>query len=116
MKKPYVSQFKEGPKTKIGKWAFWLSLVTIMSGPILGISAAAFVPFIDDKFSDTASIVVGSSIAIVVVLIFIASLTASIIAFVKRERSWTVWLALVLSSLEALFWIFLLLGELLSPH
>lgn len=116
MVKKIISRPKESPATKIGWWAFGLSAVTIMSGPILGISAAVLVPFLSTSVSEKVSIIIGASVAILVILIYLATLVLSIVAFRKGERSWAVLTALTLAGLETIFWIFMIVGEFLFPH
>ena len=86
-----ISVFRDMPKTKGGRWAFGLSFGALLSGPLLGVSAAVFVPFVQDKVGDTAATIFGSTVALLVVSAFIAALFLSIRAYRKGERSWAVW-------------------------
>lgn len=64
MIKSTISKFNQRPKTKIGWWAFWLSVISVLSGPILGISAAVIVPFISENASDSVGAVAGFGLMI----------------------------------------------------
>ncbi len=110
------STLRDMPKTRGGRWAFGLSLGAMLSGPLLGVSAAVLVPFVQNAVGDTASTIFGSAVAVVVVGAFIAALVLSLKAFRSGERSWAVWFALFVSCLIACFWAFMLVGELVSPH
>lgn len=116
MTKLIISTFKETPKTKIGWSAFILSLVAIFSGPILGISAALIVPSLDNAMGERIGQIFGFSLMIVMFGVLVAMLVCSIKAFRAGERSWAVMLSLVFSVLSVLFWLFMLVGELLFPH
>lgn len=117
MSKAIISTFKESPKTKTGKWATGLSFIAILSGPILGVSAALIVPFVSKtSWGDKAGQIVGFSVMIAMFVTIIATLILSIKAFASGERSWGVWLALAFSGLSVLFWTMFIVGELLFPH
>jgi hypothetical protein len=111
-----ISEVKDNPKTRIGWWAFYLSIFTIAGGPILGVFAAVISPLLQRTLSEKTGSIIGFSLGIVVILIFIITLILSIVAFKKGERSWAVWTALILSILEACFWVFMIVGELVFPH
>ena len=113
MDKPVLSSFKEAPATKCGWTAFILSIISLLSGPILGISAAVFVPFIADNFSDKVGQIFGFSLMIIMFVVLITTFVCSIRAFVKKDRSWAVIVALTFSSLSVAFWILMILGEFL---
>ncbi len=116
MGKTIISHFKDKPKTSTGWWAFGLSLATIMSGPILGISAAVVIPFLGRVAGEQLSAMVGFTVVVIVFLVYFLALGLSIKAFRQGERSWAVWTALVLSLLETCFWILMIVGEFLFPH
>lgn len=116
MEKEVLSTFKEMPKTRLGRWAFGLSLVTIFSGPFLGIFAAILSPFLTKTLNETTAIIVGFCVMAAIIALFFATLICSIKAFRHGERSWAVWLALVLSIIQSCFWAFMLIGELIFPH
>lgn len=117
MNKPVISSFKQSPKTKGGKWALGLCFIAFLSGPLLGISAAIIVPFVSkSSWGDTAGVITGFSMMILMVGVIITSLILSINALRKGERSWGVWLAFAFSSLSVLFWILFIIGEFLFPH
>lgn len=112
-----ISKFRETSKTKAGKWAFGLSIVAILSGPILGVSAAVIVPLINDLAnSELIGQIVGFTVMAMTVTILVSTFALSIRAFTRGERSWQVWLALGFSIASVCFLIFLIVGELLFPH
>lgn len=116
MNKQIISTFKQTPKTKVGWAAFFLSVISILSGPILGISAAFIVPSVSEASSEVIGQLFGSSMIIILFGIIIAMTIFSIKAYRTGERSWAVILALVLSALSCLFWVFMLVGEIVFPH
>lgn len=116
MKNEVISKFKEKPKTKIGWWAFGLSMPVIFGGPILGIFAAVIRPLIDKATNEKIGATIGFGFGIIAVLYLITALTLSIMAFRKSERSWFVWTALVLSVIATCFFFFMIIGEFIFPH
>lgn len=116
MPKEIISTFRESPKTKYGKVAFVLSVISICSGPILGISAALIVPSIAKVVSERVGQVFGFMLMIVMVCVLVTLVFCSLKAYRAGERSWQVMVAVALSALTVLFWVFMLVGELLFPH
>ncbi len=116
MSKRIVSTFKQSPATKTGKAAFILSIISICTGPILGISAAVILPLLSDNISEMVGQIAGFSLMILLAFALIAMLVCSVKAFAIGERSWAVMIALALSILSVLFWAFMIVCELLMPH
>ncbi len=111
-----ISSFGDMPKSKLSKWAVGLSIASLLSGPILGVSAAIFVPFVQDKLGEVAATIFGSLLAMLVFGIFVLALFLSLRAFQSGDRSWPVWFALFLLCLVASFWILMFVGELVISH
>ncbi|MFA6027788.1 MAG: hypothetical protein WC752_02580 [Patescibacteria group bacterium] len=115
MSKKIISHFNEKPKTKICWISMILGLISISSGPILGISAAVLMPFLSSMNENIAG-TIGIVSVIMVFVMTIVALVVAILAYRKGERSWAMWVGLVPAVLGAAFWVFMLVGEFLFPH
>lgn len=112
MKREIISQFRETPKTKIGRWAMWLGLSPIIFIPFLGIFVSVIRPFIDKVSNESLGAAIGFSIVVSFIALSVSALTATIIAYRKGEHSWCIWAGLV----PAIFLLFMLIGEFVFPH
>lgn len=106
----------EIPKTKIGQWAFGLSIFTFIWGILLINMPSIFAFFMNNYGEMPFPIPMGFSSAIVEFVVAISAITTNIIAFKKGERSWPFLLGFGFAVLVGGFWIFFSLGEVLSPH
>uniref|UniRef100_A0A7C4XV67 DUF4064 domain-containing protein n=1 Tax=candidate division WWE3 bacterium TaxID=2053526 RepID=A0A7C4XV67_UNCKA len=116
MTKEIASSFEQGPSSGMGWWAFSLSLVAFLSGPLLGIFASVVRPVLDVATSENIGQVFGFLFGVLILATIVASFALSLISFQKGERSWAVWFALVVSSLAVCFLLFMLIGEFAFPH
>lgn len=111
-----ISTFREKPKTKAGVWAMWLGLIAIVSPIILGTFGAAIRPAIDKAFSENVGAAVGFAVGILALTLSALALVTSIRAFRMGERSWAVWIGLVMAVFIGLFWAAMVAGEFIFPH
>jgi len=116
MAKKIISHLKEMPSSKIGKWAFGLSIFSIASGQILGIFAAIISPWLASATGEANGAVIGFSFGAFVIIMIITTFILNILAFKKGERSWATWVGLIMASFSLAMLIFLFVGELLFPH
>ncbi len=111
-----ISRFGEKPKSRTGWWAFGLGLGTLLIGPLLGTSAAVFVPLVDNTVGEAAGRIAGFGVALFALLLTIAAVAAVICALKMGERSWAVWFGLFPAAASVAFWVLLVAGEFLFPH
>lgn len=116
MAKKIISIFREKPKTKNGQWSMWLGLIAIFTPIILGTFGAAIRPMIDRAFSENVGATVGFGVGIFALILSALALVTSIRAFRFGERSWGVWLGLILAIMIGLFWVMMIVGEFIFPH
>jgi uncharacterized membrane protein HdeD (DUF308 family) len=106
MKNRAISHFKEKPKTKISWWAMIFGLASILEFPLLLIFS-----FLSGK---PAAMYFGPSIGIVGIIITVIALITGTIAYRKTERSWILWLGFGPAILLGLFWLTMIIAEIVS--
>lgn len=116
MTRVVISKFREKPKTKTAWWAMGLGLATFLGGPIMGINAAVIQPMIAKVGGEYLGTVISFGMMIATLGILIAALIAGIRALKMGERSWTVWVGFVPAVLACVFWLLMVVGELVFPH
>ncbi len=93
------------PKTRLGKWSFWLAIVFVV------LMIAPW--FLSRIISETIGIPFGFSFGILSILSGIAALVTGIISTLKqKERSILVFLAIVIGFFALVF----IIGEFVVPH
>ncbi len=112
-----VSKFKEKPRNKSTWRAMWFSISSFLVFPVVRLLIGV-VNRVLGSMSDSRPTAVspGMLIATSSLGLAITGLVLSIRAFRTGERSWVVWLGLVISALVTLFWVFMIFGEFIFPH
>lgn len=82
----------------------------------LGIFAAVIRPMIDKAGSESIGAMIGFGAGMFALALSVVALVVGIHAFRKGERSWVLWIGFVPAILIGLFWIFMIVGELIFPH
>ena len=120
MKHEIISKFREKPKTQIAWHGMWLGLSVLLIPPFLGFFAAVIRPLIDPESmvgrEDRLGFEMGFGVVIFTLILTFLAIRACFKAYKLGERSWVMWTGLAPSILIGLFWIFMIAGELLSPH
>jgi len=106
--------FKEKPKTKIGWWTMGLGLATLAGVPLVSLLTAVIYPAFNVEFTDESGRALGVSLGVFSLLAGAAAIVVGIIALRKGERSWAVWLGLILSILTIVVWGLMILSDLLT--
>ena len=115
-----ISRFGEKPKTKRSWWALYLGLAALILPPVLGLVSSLF-RFVVDRTSYDQMPAAGNPVGgiggvfLALVLSAWAAVTA-IQAFRAGERSWVMWVGLVLALAIALFWVVVIAAEFIVPH
>lgn len=120
MEQEIISRFKEKPKTKTAWKAMYLGLGSLFIPPALGIFSI-LIRYITDPVSmegrtDYLGMSMGFGGVILALILSISAMVTSIRAYKMGERSWVMWLGLIPAILIALFWIMMIVGELVFPH
>ena len=116
MPQEIISKFREKPKNKTAWRAMWLGLATFLIFPALGIFAAIINPLIIRITGERIGMVSGFVMVILSLMLSISALIIGIRAFRQGERSWVLWVGFIPAILVGLFWIFMIVGEILIPH
>lgn len=113
-----VSAFKDKPHLHTTWWAMRLGLASLLVPPFLGIFASVIRPMLDrvSVNSEAPGIAMGFGGVVFDLVLSISALLVSIKVYKQGERSWVLWLGFVPAVLIALFWIFMIAGELVFPH
>ncbi|MCX6810779.1 MAG: hypothetical protein NTY30_03580 [Candidatus Berkelbacteria bacterium] len=106
MKNAIISHFKEKPKTKIAWWAFASGLAAVLEIPFMALLSSYI-----HKSTGTS---INQSIGIVGIALTIAALITGTIAYRKAERSWVLWLGFGPALLLGLFWLVMIIAEIIS--
>ena len=114
MKTPIISTFKEKPKTKIGWWAMGLGLGTLAGVPLVSLLTAVIFPAFAIEFTDATGRALGVSLGVFSLLVGAAAIVVGIIAHRRGERSWAVWLGLILAILTIVVWGLMILSDLFT--
>lgn len=110
-----VSQIKSPPISRAARWAIGLSVSAVLAIPLLGILSALIRQLLD-PVSGARTVAPGFTGAIISLALSAAALVAGMRAFRQGDRSWVVLAALILSVLVGGFWVFMILGSILSPQ
>jgi hypothetical protein len=115
MEKEIISKFKEKPKTQTAWWAMWLGLSTVLTNPFFSFLTALrkiLFRIITGRifFFDSRGIMAFS------LLLAVAAIVVSIIAFKKGERSWVLWLGFIIAVFCFVFYVSWIIAEFLFPH
>jgi hypothetical protein len=116
MKKIFISEFNELPKTMLAWWTMGLGASLIFIGPILGIFAALIRPMIDNLISERVGATVGFVVIALLLLMIISAIITGSISLKKGKRSWVVWIGFIPALLAVAFLVFMILGEFIFPH
>jgi hypothetical protein len=108
-----MGTFKEKPKAKIGWWAMGLGLATLLGVPLVSILTLVILPAFGDDFNEAMGQTIGVSMGVFSLLAGAAATVVGIIALRRGERSWAVWLGLVLAILTLVGWGLMILSDLL---
>ncbi len=95
----------------------WFGLASLLA-PLLGVANGIFRRFFDPVSVNDGGIRIPMGLS-GVVLALMFSITAIAIgarAYKQGERSWVLWVGFVPAVLVALFWTFMIVGELLFPY
>jgi MFS family permease len=114
MKTPIISTFKEKPKAKIGWWAMGLGLATLLGVPLVSILTLVMLPAFGADFNEAMGQTIGVSLGVFSLLVGAAAIVVGIIAHRRGERSWAVWLGLILAILTIVVWGLMILSDLLT--
>jgi len=106
MKKEIISHFKEKPKTKIAWWAMALGLASVLEIPLLVL--------INSIIQKLTGVFFAQSIGITGIVLTVAALIVGTIAYRKSERSWVLWLGFGPAILLGLFWLVMIVAEIVS--
>jgi len=120
MEKLIISKFGEKPKNKTTWYGLWFGLGASLVPLFLGVFTSVIRPLIDPASMEGREYGLGveigfGAVMISLVLVFFA-LKILIKSYKLGERSWVVWLGLILSILIFLNWIFMIAGEFLFLH
>lgn len=88
------------PRSKIGKWLFWISIVGVLM---------IYIPF---WFAMAFDISIPIPSGFVAVMLVTLSGICSMVLLFGKDRA----IALIISALLGLFGIFMIVGELVFPH
>lgn len=116
MKQPIVSHFSDKPVHRLTWWAMGLGLPTLFLGPLLGFSASVVLPAIARAWGNTTGQSFGISFGLFAFLLTIAAIVVGSISLRRGERSWVLWLGYLPALLAGVFWVFMIVGELVFPH
>jgi hypothetical protein len=98
--------FKKKPKHAITWWAMALGLLAILELPLLALYSLIT--------KTMAAADLGPIVGIAGIVITVAAVLTGKIAFKKGERSWVLWLGFGPALLLAVFWLFMIIAEIIS--
>ena len=101
-----ISSFKEMPKTKVAWWAMALGLAAVLEIPVLVL--------INQIIKRLTGVFFAQSIGITGIVLTIAALITGTIAYRKSERSWVLWLGFGPAIALGLFWLVMIIAEIVS--
>jgi len=120
MTKEIVSYFGEKPKNKIVWKAMYLGLGSLFIPPALGIFSIVIRCITDPISMEGRTDYVGMSMGfggvILALILSISALRVNVQVYKMGERSWVMWLGLIPAIVIGIFWIFMIVGEILFPH
>ena len=93
----------------------WLGLASVLVFPALGFFGTVIGPLLG-PLGRMFGFSLGLVVAMSGVVLSVAALVTSVRAYRAGERSPALWIGLVLAVLVALFWGFMVVGELVFPH
>jgi hypothetical protein len=112
-----MNSFLAKPKTK-GAWqVMWIGLLSLLVGPFFGFFMSVIRNVFDPvSYNPTTGLPVG----LVGVFLGLGLSITTIVSFIKLyksgERSLVLWAGFIPAVLVGVFWIFMIIGELLFPH
>lgn len=114
------SRFGEKPKTKNAMLALYLALAALVAPPLLGLLSSLFRFVFDrasyDQMPSAANPVGGIGGVMLSFFLSVLALLSALRAYRLGERSWVMWVGLVLSLVVGLFWVILIAAQLIVPH
>lgn len=116
MDKQIISSFKETPKKRISWWTMGLGLASVLIGPLLGLYASVIRPLLSGLIDENRSGAFGLNLGLFSLVISVTAVILGIIALRKGERSWAVWLGFIPALISLVFWLVMIIGELIFPH
>lgn len=116
MKREIISEFSEKPKTRTGWRAMWLGIASFVVIPLLGLYAAFVSPLLAETLDGMIIQIISFSVGILAILTSFSAVFTGVHAIIKGERSWLVWLGLAPALLVMLFWLFMIIGELVYQY
>lgn len=98
----------------------WLGLSCLLIPLVFGVFAAVIRPLIDPASNqgrtDRLGLEMGLGLVVLSLVLVFFALRTSIRAYRLDERSWVMWSGIVPSVAIGLFWIVMIVGEIVVPH
>jgi hypothetical protein len=120
MNRNQFSTFGRKPAAKVAWWALWLSIISLLVVPSLGAVNTILRPLLDPASGNPGGprgfIPMGFVSGVLSFILAVSALVAGIRAYKMGERSWVVWVGLVLAIIVSLFWTFMFVGGILFPY
>jgi hypothetical protein len=89
-----------------------LGLATLAGVPLVSFLTAVILPAFNVEFTDEMGRTLGVSLGVFSLLVGVAAIVAGILALPRGERSWLVWLGLILAILTLIVWGLMILSDL----
>lgn len=105
-----INSFKDRPATRLAWWGFGLGMGMVVWVMLLSFFTAVIRPWLMSANSPIADPAFGIGMGAVLMLLALATLTCSVLAVVKGERSWVVWVGLV----PVAFFVFMIIADLFT--
>lgn len=93
--KTTLNRFKDRPATRLAWWGFGLGMGMVVWVMLLSLFTAVIRPWLMSANSPIADHAFGIGMGAVLMLLALATLACCVLAVVKGERSWAVWVGLV---------------------
>lgn len=105
-----INQFKDRPAIRLAWWGFGLGMAMVLWLLLISYFTAVIRPWLIRTDSLLAAPNFGIGMGFVLMLLALATLVCCVIAIIKGERSWAVWVGLV----PVVLFLFILIGDLLT--
>lgn len=118
MKIGTISKFNQKPKTALAWRTMYFGLSALFIPLFFGFFASILRRIFDPVSLNSGNSVIsmGFGSVMLALLLSILTITTGISALKKGERSWVVWIGFTPAILICIFWILMIIGELMFQH
>ena len=111
-----LKKVQDKPQIQTTWWILRLGLASLFA-PLLGVVNGFFHRVFDlGTGGGSMGLPTGFFMVVIALVFSISAIMIGTLMYKRGERSWVLWIGLVPALLVALFWTFMVVGEILFPH